>query len=64
MSNMESSTTTTLAQSEGSVHDVSHQSGANAGQSSSLSSQAPAHQGELFFSYGYFKLFVLILIMI
>ncbi|KAG8037479.1 hypothetical protein G9C98_005689 [Cotesia typhae] len=45
MSNMESSTATTLAQSEGSVHDVSQQSGANAGQSSSLSSQAPAHQG-------------------
>ncbi|XP_074102706.1 BTB-protein-VII isoform X1 [Cotesia typhae] len=44
MSNMESSTATTLAQSEGSVHDVSQQSGANAGQSSSLSSQAPAHQ--------------------
>lgn len=49
MSNMESSTATTLAQSEGSVHDVSQQSGANAGQSSSLSSQAPAHQGKLFF---------------
>ncbi|XP_043286378.1 mucin-12-like isoform X3 [Venturia canescens] len=43
MSNMESSTTTTPAQSEGSLQEVGHQSG-NVGHGS-VSSHPPAHQG-------------------
>ncbi|XP_025603046.1 longitudinals lacking protein, isoforms H/M/V isoform X4 [Athalia rosae] len=44
MSNMESSSATTPAQSEGSMQDISQQSGANAAQTSAVS-QPPAHQG-------------------
>nr|XP_034188529.1 flocculation protein FLO11 [Osmia lignaria] len=44
MSNMENSSATTPAQSDGSLQDVSQQSGGNVAQSS-LSSQPPAHQG-------------------
>ncbi|XP_046735073.1 longitudinals lacking protein, isoforms H/M/V isoform X3 [Diprion similis] len=44
MSNMESSTANTPAQSEASIQDISQQSGANAAQSSAVS-QPPAHQG-------------------
>ncbi|XP_048505579.1 uncharacterized protein LOC105683089 isoform X5 [Athalia rosae] len=43
MSNMESSSATTPAQSEGSMQDISQQSGANAAQTSAVS-QPPAHQ--------------------
>ncbi|XP_076549467.1 BTB-protein-VII isoform X1 [Osmia lignaria lignaria] len=43
MSNMENSSATTPAQSDGSLQDVSQQSGGNVAQSS-LSSQPPAHQ--------------------
>ncbi|XP_046413765.1 longitudinals lacking protein, isoforms H/M/V isoform X2 [Neodiprion pinetum] len=44
MSNMESSSANTPAQSEASMQDISQQSGANAAQSSAVS-QPPAHQG-------------------
>ncbi|KAG7209499.1 hypothetical protein KM043_015584 [Ampulex compressa] len=44
MSNMENSSATTPAQSDGSIQDVSQQSGGNVGQSS-VSSQPPSHQG-------------------
>ncbi|XP_015435841.1 PREDICTED: longitudinals lacking protein, isoforms H/M/V isoform X1 [Dufourea novaeangliae] len=44
MSNMENSSATTPAQSDGSIQDVSQQSGGNVAQSS-ISSQPPAHQG-------------------
>ncbi|XP_015435845.1 PREDICTED: longitudinals lacking protein, isoforms H/M/V isoform X2 [Dufourea novaeangliae] len=43
MSNMENSSATTPAQSDGSIQDVSQQSGGNVAQSS-ISSQPPAHQ--------------------
>ncbi|XP_031775794.1 probable serine/threonine-protein kinase dyrk2 [Apis florea] len=44
MSNMENSSTATPAQSDGSIQDVSQQSGGNVAQSS-VPSQPPAHQG-------------------
>ncbi|XP_076383332.1 BTB-protein-VII isoform X1 [Megalopta genalis] len=44
MSNMENSSAATPAQSDGSIQDVSQQSGGNVAQSS-VSSQPPAHQG-------------------
>ncbi|XP_032678832.1 uncharacterized protein LOC116847682 [Odontomachus brunneus] len=44
MSNMENSSTNTPAQSDGSIQDVSQQSGGNIGQSS-VPSQPPVHQG-------------------
>lgn len=47
MSNMETSSTNTPAQSDGSIQDVSQQStGGNIGQSS-VSSQPPTHQGKI-----------------
>lgn len=46
MSNMENSSTTTPAQSDGSIQDVSQQSGANVAQTSVSSQQPPAHQGK------------------
>ncbi|KAG6800119.1 serine/threonine-protein kinase dyrk2 [Apis mellifera caucasica] len=45
MSNMENSSTTTPAQSDGSIQDVSQQSGGNVAQTSVSSQQPPAHQG-------------------
>ncbi|XP_076287716.1 BTB-protein-VII isoform X3 [Lasioglossum baleicum] len=45
MSNMENSSAATPAQSDGSIQDVSQQSGGNVAQSS-VSSQPPAHQDE------------------
>lgn len=44
MSNMENSSTTTPAQSDGSIQDVSQQSGGNVAQTSVSSQQPPAHQ--------------------
>lgn len=48
MSNMENSSANTPAQSDGSIQDVSQQSGGNIGQSS-VSSQPPVHQGKIHF---------------
>lgn len=48
MSNMENSSANTPAQSDGSIQDVSQQSGGNIGQSS-VSSQPPVHQGKIFY---------------
>lgn len=45
MSNMENSSAATPVQSDGSMQDVSQQSGGNVAQSS-VSSQPPAHQGK------------------
>lgn len=45
MSNMESSSATTPAQSEGSMQDISQQSGGTTAQSSAIS-QPPPHQGK------------------
>lgn len=45
MSNMENSSTATPAQNDGSIQDMSQQSGGNVTQSS-VSSQPPAHQGK------------------
>lgn len=45
MSNMETSSANTPAQSDGSIQDVSQQSAGNIGQSS-VSSQPPVHQGK------------------
>lgn len=46
MSNMETSSANTPAQSDGSIQDVSQQSAGNIGQSS-VSSQPPVHQGKI-----------------
>lgn len=46
MSNMETSSANTPAQSDGSIQDVSQQSAGNIGQSS-VSSQPPVHQGKV-----------------
>jgi len=46
MSNMETSSANTPAQSDGSIQDVSQQSAGNIGQSSAPS-QAPVHQGKI-----------------
>lgn len=47
---MENSSANTPAQSDGSIQDVSQQSGGNIGQSS-VSSQPPAHQGKILHIY-------------
>lgn len=61
MSNMENSSTTTPAQSDGSIQDVSQQSGGNVAQSSVSSQQPPAHQGKFFIMYAVsLKLFLYI----
>lgn len=62
MSNMENSTATTPAQSEGSMQDLSQQSGGNVGPSSS-SSQPPAHQGSLNFFFNFYKVNFFIVIL-
>jgi len=46
MSNMETSSANTPAQSDGSIQDVSQQPAGNIGQSS-VSSQPPVHQGKI-----------------
>jgi len=46
MSNMETSSANTPAQSDGSIQDVSQQPTGNIGQSS-VSSQPPVHQGKI-----------------
>lgn len=46
MSNMETSSANTPAQSDGSIQDVSQQSAGNIGQSS-VSTQPPVHQGKI-----------------
>lgn len=46
MSNMETSSANTPAQSDGSIQDVNQQSAGNIGQSS-VSSQPPVHQGKI-----------------
>lgn len=53
MSNMENSSANTPAQSDGSIQDVSQQSGGNITQSS-VSSQPPVHQGKIFYTLHFF----------